>query len=681
MADRVDLKDFVSGFISEAEEHLASANRNLLAVDEALKKGVTPARQVRDLFRSLHTVKGLAAMVGVDPIVDLAHEMETVLREADRAGGRLARGSVDVMLRAVRAIEDRVRALDRGEPVAPVPADLLATLQHLHAGPAPDPSPGASGKGVTLPPDIEKKLSLAEKNHLLEALREGKKAWLVDFVPSVERSGAGISITSVREALCGVGDLVKVLPRSASRADGSRGGISFGLLVASVMSASELAAASKLDVSEVAPVALEGALPSGPDDPGQPALFEDPVGPDEPGSQAGPRRALVRVEVSRLDDALEDLSALVVTRHRLKLASANLAARGADVRELNAILAENARQLRDLRASIMSARMVPISEVLNRVPLLVRGLTRSLGKPVRLQLSLGTVEVDKAVGDRIFPAVVHLLRNALDHGLEPLEERRAKGKPDEGVLTVGCKDDGGTHLELSVADDGRGIDAAAVAAKAGMPEPKNDAELLDLIAQPGLSTRAHADATSGRGMGMDIVRRVATDLGGVLQLSTVAGRGTTFTLRVPLSITIVDAFTFQAGPQAYAVPVSSVEEIIEVDPAQVIYPPAPRGPEHGRLIHRRGEPVTLLNLGELFGIEAAKDARRALIVRRNGEAFAFGVTKMLGQQEIVVRPLEDPLVQVRGVSGATDLGDGKATLVLDLIAMSHATLQRRAGRA
>jgi two-component system chemotaxis sensor kinase CheA len=404
-----------------------------------------------------------------------------------------------------------------------------------------------------------------------------------------------------------------------------------------------------------------------------------PVLAEEDEVPAEVQRRTVRVEVGRLDEALERLSALVVTRFRLSRALVALSAAGADIREVREIVAENGRQLRDLRAAIMRARMVPVGELLERVPLIVRGITRNSAKRVRVVIEGGDAELDKSVADRVFPALVHLVRNAVDHAVEPAAERVRLGKPEEAVVRVSCFERSNRQLELSVTDDGRGVDAEKVARKAGREIPATEAALLDLLTLRGLSTRDEATTTSGRGLGMDIVKRIVDQLGGELLLKTRATAGSTFTLRIPLSITIVDAFSFACGKQPFVVPVSAVEEIVEVDPARLVRTP---GRRDVRLLERRGETVPLLALDRVLHMERGSETpRKALIVRRNAEPFGFEVDRMLGQQEVVVRPLEDPLVHVPGVTGSTDLGDGLPTLVLDLLSLAGIGAQAESGRA
>jgi two-component system chemotaxis sensor kinase CheA len=230
-----------------------------------------------------------------------------------------------------------------------------------------------------------------------------------------------------------------------------------------------------------------------------------------------------------------------------------------------------------------------------------------------------------------------------------------------------------------VSDDGAGVDRAAVARRAGRELPATDSSLLEALCRAGLSTREQATTTSGRGMGMDIVKRIVVDqLGGELSMKTEAGSGTVFTLRVPLTLTIVDAFTLDCRGQRFVVPVSSVEEILEVDPGAVRYGPM-SGAQHLGLLERRGETVPLVDLGTALRMSAAaQTTRQALLVRFRTEPMAFGLERVIGQQEAVVRPLADPLVQVAGIAGATDLGDGKPTLVLDLHSLGAAVQERAA---
>jgi two-component system chemotaxis sensor kinase CheA len=662
-----DLREFVVAYLVEAEEHLALASSQLLALEDSLGRGESNPRAVRETFRALHTIKGLSAMVGVEPVVAIAHRMESYLRQFDRSGASLPGDAIDLLLRGVRAIEQQLAALSAGAAPAAPPVELLTALESLTLPAAP--LRRALAPVIDLEPALLAKLAPFELEQIVKGVNAGLRAVRAEFYPSATRSAEGLSINSVRERVGKIAEVVRVLPRSVPATPEAPGGLSFVLLLLTRDSDEQLARAIGVEASTLRPLCANAEppdlVPAAALD--EPATFEDTV------FDGHARKGVVRVAVGRLDDALEGLSSLIVTRFRLARAIAELAERGANTRELQQIMLDNQRQLRDLRAAIVRIRMVPVDELLERIPLLVRGLQRAVNRSVRLEIEGGSAELDKAVSERLFPAIVHLVRNAVDHAIETSDERLRRGKPHEGLLRITCSARSNTRLEVSVSDDGRGIDRVAVARKAGVPVPESDAGLLDLLCMSGLSTREVVTTTSGRGVGMEIVKRVVVDeLGGELELSTVFGKGSTFTLRVPLTISIVDAFSFECAEQRFVVPVAMVDEIVEVDPAQVVRTPTnDDGSLDVDVILRRGQAVPLLKLSRVFRMPSAEAAApKAIVVRRAGAPVAFGVDRMLGQQEIVIRPVDDLLVRVPGVSGATDLGDGKPTLVLDLVALS-----------
>lgn len=643
--------------MAEAEELVSSGHALLLEIEAAAHGGAPHPRAVHELFRAMHTIKGLAGMVAVEPIVELAHALETLLRDAERGGGVLRPGTVDTALQAVNAIGERVRAVASGRVPAEAPEALLVALAAAERPVEPPPVE------PPIPAEWDGRLGPSERQQLFHAQRTGVAVWSLAFVPSEANVARGISIATVRPRLAALGDVIKVAPRPLT---GGQRGVAFDFLIASSASQEALAEAVASTAAQVVPLAAPGPPPAREPPPAAPELPPPPpiAGP----SEAAPiGRAVVRVELSRLDDLQEQLSLLNVSRFRLERELAALAEQGIDVRRLRELAALQVRQLRDLRRAILRVRMVRLSEVLEPLSLLVRSLTRPDHKEVRLEIDARDSEVDKAVADRLLPALVHLLRNAIDHAIEPVAERLAAGKPRAGALRVSCQELGGSWLELVVRDDGRGIDRAAIARRAGRPIA-TDEELLEVLTTPGFTTRDSASSTSGRGLGMDIVKRIAVaELGGELALSTVVGAGTELRLRVPLTLAIIDVFSFECGPQAFVVPVAAVEEIFELAPAEAIRPPTGAGAGVvTMLVERRGRPLPLVSLGALLAIDRGEAARKAIVIRRNGGALAFAVDRMLGRHEVVVRPVTDPLARAPGIAGATDLGDGRPTLVLDL---------------
>jgi two-component system, chemotaxis family, sensor kinase CheA len=657
MANTFDRSAFVAGYLAEVEEHLEHASAQLLKIDVALREGQPQLRMIRELFRALHTIKGLSAMVDVEPVVAIAHEMEALFRVRDQTSSPLAVDAIELLLRALRAIDARVRAFAQGQPLEPAPAELLAAMRALTSDASPPTS--LASTAIVLAPEILSKLAPSDCEQMAQGIDNGLTALRIDFAPSPERVTAGVSITSVRDRVSKLADIVKVVPQSVPKTPAAPTGLSFALLVLTRASHEDLARAAEVDPGAVTSVTMNRP----------PQTIDEPL---DYLIEPAQHHDTIRVEVSRLDDALEKLSALVVGRSRIERAARAMREDGVDTRALELLLTEHRRDLARLRGALTQARMVPMKQLLERIPLLVRGMTRETGKQVELVLDAGRAELDKAVAERVFPALMHLIRNAIDHAIEAPDVRARLGKNAAGTISVRCFERAGNQLELSVIDDGAGIDRVRVAEKAKRPVPTDDEQLLQLIARPGLSTRDVANARSGRGMGMDIVRRVTVDiLGGELSLHTVKDVGTTFTMRLPMSISILDAFSFRCGPQAFVVPLAAVDEIVELERAQLLQAPKVHDRRVSHYLRRHGENIPLFELASFFALEPQAGLRSVLLVQREGKRFGFSVDHMLGQQEVVVRPLEDPLVKVSGVTGSTDLGDGRPTLVLDLWALTR----------
>ncbi len=638
MSDRVDMSEFVGGFTAESTELLAIARASLLEIEAGHKEGASKPKAVRELFRALHTIKGLAGMIGVEPIVEIAHAVETLVRAADRSGGRLRRSGIDACLHGVRALEERVRAVAERKTPAPAPDDLLDALSAEDASAEPPQAPPPFSS------EWDARLSPNERTHLFQSLRAGHRAWSIEFSPSETKSAAGVNIANVRAQLGVLGEIVKVAPRAKVNGPG----VVFDLLVIADVDEAALGLEGAIDrVSAITPPEIPAAVAAEPDEDAEPSL----------------QRAVVRVELERLDELQDQLSAMIVSRYRLEHEIARLASTGLSVRALREIAEIQARQLRHLRKAILRARMVRMTEVLEPLSLIARSASRGGAIDVKLELGTGNSELDKAVADRLLPAIVHLVRNAVDHGIESTADREKVGKPPTGTVRVSARELPGSRIAVSIADDGRGIDRAAVAHRVGHAIP-DDHALLGVLTSPGFSTRDVATRTSGRGVGMDVVRRIATELGGDLAIETILGAGTTFTVTVPLTIALVDALAFVCGNQTFVAPIAGIEEILELAIDSVV-PAAPNAKYATTLIARRGRAISVVSLGSVLALPPSTE-RRVLLVRRGGELVGFSVDRTIGRFEVVVRPILDPLARAPGISGATDLGDGRPTLVLDL---------------
>jgi two-component system, chemotaxis family, sensor kinase CheA len=319
----------------------------------------------------------------------------------------------------------------------------------------------------------------------------------------------------------------------------------------------------------------------------------------------------------------------------------------------------------------MRVRLVPVGEIFRRMPFVVRDLARDTGKRVHVELAGQSTEIDKLLVERMMDPVLHLVRNAVSHGIELPDDRIAAGKPPEGRIRLRAST-AGQSVVIEIADDGAGIDVAAVlqrAQAAGIVAAGAELDarqLLEIICSPGFSTREQADRASGRGVGMAVVRMTIQELGGALALDTERGRGTMFTVTLPLTLSITDAIIAQVGAHTFAVPQSAVREVIEVEAAAL------RVLERNELIPYRGATLPIVRLGDVFGIPAAARGRHhAIVVGEGLAAVGLLVDRITGQREIVVKNITDRLVRVDGVSGATELGDGRLILILDAAALGR----------
>src|SRR4051812_47097744 len=625
-------------YFAECDEHLVTIRRLLLDLGSAgADQPVRPAA-IDELFRSCHSIKGVSGMVGLREAELLAHHMEDYLRALKQHGARLSEDGLDALVAGVDALEHVIGA--RRDNRAAPPID--AAVQRLQA---------VAGGGGASP--VAREI----------AVETPAPAWRVTFVPSPALLARGINVDSVRARLRDAGTIVDATPRVRPE------GIAFEFLFAGLLDEETLArwreeglvvdAAAAAEETPAAAATIEAASPGA-------------VGPSH----------VVRVDLTRLDDLMRMIGELVISRARLDDALSRVERHVPSVewRDVQENTQTIERQLRDLREGVMRVRLVPVGEILRRVPFVVRDLARDTGKRVRLDLRGQDTEIDKFLIERMMDPVLHLVRNAVSHAFEPAEERIAAGKPPEGTLTLAAASMGDTVV-LEVADDGRGIDEAAVVARAraiglDVPDPPLDrARLLELICAPGFSTREETDRASGRGVGMAVVKTTVDDLNGHVSLETARGEGTRFILELPLTLAITDALIAHVGDRTFAVPQGNVREVIELDPASL------RRIERHEIAPFRGGTLPVLRLSDVFGVTARPGrALHAFVVGTGADAVGIAVDRISGQREIVVRGMDDSLIKVDGVSGATDLGDGRAVLILDLPALVRQLAARRPSR-
>jgi two-component system chemotaxis sensor kinase CheA len=633
------LDGFLDDYFAECEEHLTTVRRGLLALEGSVGRPRPDAAVTEELFRTFHTIKGISGMVEDRESEQLAHEMETYLRAIREGEARLTTHGIEALIDGVGTLEHVVAARRTGT-TPPGIAGTIAALRGLLAEPLPAAVASEPEDGPPAAP-----------------------SWECLFTPSPALAMRGINVDLVRSRLRETGEIVGARPLVTDD-----GAVAFHFRFTGTPEEATLRAWAA-DGMACAPCL---------DEPPPPVTGREQ--PDRrPPATLSPGH-FVRVDLARLDGLMRMIGDLVILRVRLADAVQRVERHvpAADWRNIQEHAAGIERQLRELREGVMRVRLVPVGEIFRRMPFVVRDLARDTGRRVTVAVAGQDTEIDKFLVERMMDPVLHLVRNAVSHGIEPADERIAAGKAAEGTVSLGASA-AGDIVTLEIADDGRGVDAGRVLARAGrlgLPVPPNpdDAAILDLISSPGFSTREASDRASGRGFGMAVVRETVQQLGGAMRMTSAPGQGTRFTIDLPLTLAIIDALIARVGSQTFAVPQSAVREVIEIEAASI------RAVERGEVAPYRGTALPIVRLSSVLGIAAPGGERfHGFVVGAGGAMVGLLADRIVGQREIVVRAIADPLIRVEGVSGATDLGDGRAVLILDPAALGRLARARVTG--
>src|SRR5262245_39551225 len=629
----MDQPDFIASFMgdyyAESEEHLATARQQLLLLEAAMHDDELPTAIVDELFRSFHSLKGISAMVELREAEQLAHEMESCLARIRERRSVLTPPGFEPPVSATNVREQVIVARREGAAIPSIDQPLAQFNAVCGASSRQDQPPATSTvrtHAVPLP------------------IR-------VTFTPTADLVARGVKIDTIRTRLSDIGHIERVAPQVTKD-----GGIAFEFLVTGIP---EDTLRSWRDDGVTFEVIEEGAGL-------RPVDMPAPSHPRPTDTTPGPAN-YVRVDLGRLDDLMRFVGDLVVSRARLEdtLLRVESYVPAAIWRTLEEHTESIERQLRDLREGVMRVRLVPVAEIFRRMPFVVRDLARDHGKRVRVDLVGQGTEIDKFLIERMMDPVLHLVRNAISHGIEPPEERIAAGKRPEGTIRLAAST-AGESVVLEISDDGRGMNAESIVRRARdegrqVEDGETDERvLLDVICAAGFSTRDEADRGSGRGVGMAVVRETVQELGGTLTVETAVGRGTTFRAVLPLTLAITDALIVHVGDRTFAVPQAAVHEVGEVDRTSL------RRIEGHELMVHRGMTLPVVRLARLFSLDApARDRMHVIVIGRGPAAVGILVDRISGQREVVVKTWRDPLVKVAGISGATELGDGRLVLIVD----------------
>ncbi|WP_281784165.1 chemotaxis protein CheA [Sinimarinibacterium flocculans] len=644
----IDLARFHQTFFDESAEGLDAMEASLLK----LTPDSADAETINGIFRAAHSIKGGAATFGFAAVADFTHLLETLLDRL-RAGTRaITPVDIDVLLRSVdvlRSLLDFARAGRVDD--ATLAEGLSAELRALLDGPA-------SAAAEKTPPRADRPAV----------------GWKIHFAPHAGLFASGNDPLRILRELQRLGEcrVVATLDTLPALDD----------LVAETCYLAwdvELrAACDRDDVAEVfawvedeCALAIEPLTTAGAEPAPLPASVAPPAPPANAGTAAPVRvdSGSIRVATEKIDNLVNLVGELVITQAMLQQLAGSLDP--VQHERLFTGLSQLERNTRSIQEAVMATRMLPVDFVFSRFPRMVRDLAGKLGKQVRLVTSGEQTEIDKGVIERISDPLTHLVRNAIDHGIETPGARADAGKETTGTMRLSASHQGG-HIVVEVADDGRGLDRARILAKAAerglsVSESMTDAEVWQLIFAPGFSTAAALTDVSGRGVGMDVVKKNIEALNGVVEVASETGRGMRVTIRLPLTLAILDGMSVAVGDQVFILPLGAVVESLQPLPEQV-----KRMAQQGTVVRVRNEYLPLVDLREWFGLPGTKAAPHesiVVIVEAESRKLALQIDDLVGQQQVVIKSLEANYRRVRGVSGATILGDGRVALIVDVSAV------------
>ncbi len=651
MPKELDPIKYARMFVSESSEYLRVMNDSMLE----LEKSPDDRELVDRMFRSAHTVKGMASMIGYHAVEELAHVIEDMLGQV-RDGHMAPTGeTAEMVFKGLDALEEMVEAVARGQQ----PKDRVDVVQEIRellaafASANVEERDSASGQWGD---------DTATTERVTPQEEPSKDGHVEDTITVVIRLGRRCSLPSAR-ALVIIKELAKgaeILASTPTAFEIEKEAVFEDLSVVArpgkKFRESLRRIAAMTDV-ELLLVGSEGV----PRDRWQKITREE-ASSSTTGKEAAHGQT-VRVTMGKLDDLLDSVGELVIGRNRLIQKASTQ-----EDHELLEISTLIDRLTSDIQSRVLGIRMISLDSVMSRFPRMVRDIAKSEGKEAELVVESGNIELDRTVADRIVDPMMHLLRNCVDHGIEPVEERVRAGKRPKGLVRIVASKQQ-DHVLIEVSDDGKGIDFDAVrktaVANGTLTAPEAESasgrELIDLLFRAGFSTKANVTEVSGRGVGLDVVRKSVEGLGGTVMVSSSRGAGTTFSLSLPLTLAIVEAMLVGIDEQTYAVPMSTIVETHRFEPGEI------RFIRNHEVVQLRGEVLPLIRMRDFFGIDLLKRGSiDTLVVQSRDRRAALEVDELVGHQQIVVKPPDQRLGRVRGISGGTILGSGRVALILDV---------------
>lgn len=681
-----DLEELRHIFLDECSENIELLERGLMLMDE----GHGDADTLNEVFRAAHSIKGGGATFGYVPMAELTHYMETLLDEMRSGRRSVVPADVDLLLEGLDLVQailadsreqsssadndgrlDLQRRLQLSVEKADAanPNDTTGTDSAAESAASSEQAgPDVSVWRVVFKPNL---LFYQRGNNPLPIIRELKR--LGDCVVKLDSQGLP-SWTNFDPNQCFLGwqiDLTSASTEADIREIFEWVDTECDLIIEAVGTTekgADTAAVSSIDETSadrapdnVVAMPVKEAKPAPVNAAQKPA--EDAKAAAAKTTAGGAETSSIRIATDKIDQLINLVGELVITQSMLSRVCNSLDA--IDVNELRERMADLEHNTRDLQESVMQVRMLPISSAFSRLPRLVRDLSRKLNKEVDLVMDGGSTELDKTVLERMIDPLVHLVRNGLDHGLETPEQRIAAGKPPTGRLRLNARQESGSVV-IEITDDGRGINGPVILSKArekgivGADEDLTPDQINQLIFAPGFSTAAVVSDVSGRGVGMDVVRRNIMDLGGRVHVYSNLGEGTRIEINLPLSLAILDGQLVRVGQQVYVIPVLSIIETLELEQTECADVPGT-----GEICQFRGEYLQMLRVSEHFNLAEKGTGKLVVVVDTHGKRTGLVIDDVLGQQQVVIKPLDRNYRSVKGLAGATIMSDGSVALILD----------------
>ncbi|HTF99616.1 MAG TPA: chemotaxis protein CheA [Nitrospirota bacterium] len=653
----------IKDFLGEAEDVLEAANESLLALETARTEGRSDPDQVNSLFRAIHSFKGLSGMFGLDAPQQLSHKLEFLLDELRLGRAALTVEALAVLADTIAVLGRLVQQAGQNRPFeATAPAvERIDTL--LHAKPVAEPEHPLAAL-INIDAGILQVLTEYEEHRLRECIRERKNLFLLkaDF----DFGGFEAGIKDLNAVLKKHGEIICTLPTAGAS------GIGFTIVIGTGSDRGAVAAA----VSSVNVVIST-------------IEYREAGKGEEHKIESSALRSVsntVRVDIYKLDSLMHTVGEMHLIKNVVsRIAKELKAADGMGVLAVDLYKAQRAleRKLNELQDGILDVRMVPIGQIFSRLSQLVKKYAREAGKEINLELFGDETELDKLMMEDLADPLMHLIRNAIDHGIEPMDVRRSAGKQEQGTVRLTAYPKG-NHVVIAVEDDGAGIDPSVILARAerkGLVQPghglhpdKDQREIFELIFLPGFTTSDQVTEISGRGVGMDVVKRNVARLSGMIDIQTEPGQGTAFLLTLPITLAIIKALIIESGGQTFAIPLSAVLEILQASEDRV------ETVEGREVMAVRGDTIPLLRLRSVFNLPYPTDHAGGAYVILVGLAerrLGIIVETIHDQQEIVIKPLGKRLADVHGIAGATELGDRRGVvLVLDVESLIEGAFRR-----